>query len=216
MEEWRLRFLEFAVRREALKFGEFTLKSGRKSPYFFNAGSFNTGDDLLEVGRAYAQAIVDSKIEFDVLFGPAYKGIPLAAAAALALAQFHGKSFPYAFNRKEAKGHGDKGLIVGFPLTPGCKVLVLDDVITAGTAIRETTELMKSLECEIAGVVISLDRQEKGATSDLSAIAEVKRDFGVPVVSMINLAHLIEYAKGKSEFAEVAPKMDAYRKEYGA
>jgi len=185
-------FVKFALAQSVLKFGQFTLKSGRTSPYFFNAGLFHSGAALTELGAFYADAIVASGIEFDCLFGPAYKGIPLAAAVAIALYQRHGRSVPYAYNRKEAKDHGEGGLIVG-KLEP--KVLVVDDVITAGTAIRESMDIIGSQDgCSVVGVVVAMDREERmSEDSELSAIQQVKRDFGIPVASVARMSNLISY-----------------------
>nr|BFE93005.1 orotate phosphoribosyltransferase [Pseudomonas brassicacearum subsp. brassicacearum] len=174
-----------------MRFGEFTLKSGRTSPYFFNAGLFNTGSALAQLGRFYAAAIVESGIPFDVLFGPAYKGIPLAATTAVALAEHHGRDLPWCFNRKEAKAHGEGGSLVGAPLTGD--VLIIDDVITAGTAIREVMQIIGSQEgAKAAGVLIALNRQERG-NGELSAIQEVERDFGIPVISIVSLNQVLEF-----------------------
>ena len=171
MKDYQNDFIEFAIQAGVLRFGEFTLKSGRTSTYFFNAGLFNTGEHLAKLGRCYAQAIVDSGIDFDVLFGPAYKGIPLAAAASIALAEQHGKNIPWCFNRKEAKDHGEGGNLVGSPLVG--RILVIDDVITAGTAIRESVDIIKSAGAELVGVVIALDRQER-VQVERSAIQEIE------------------------------------------
>jgi orotate phosphoribosyltransferase len=173
-------FIELCMRLGVLRFGSFRLKSGRESPYFFNAGLFNTGEAIAAVGRAYAAAIAASGLPFEMLFGPAYKGIPLATVTAAALADHHGRSLPFAFNRKEAKDHGEGGLIVGGPLAG--RVLIVDDVITAGTAIRESIEIIRAAHAQPAGVVLALDRQERGATSALSAVQEVGVQFGIPVV----------------------------------
>ena len=188
MQDYQREFLDFALEAGVLRFGEFTLKSGRISPYFFNAGLFNTGSALARLGRAYAQAIVDSGIQFDVLYGPAYKGIPLAAVTAAALFDQHGIDIPYAFNRKEAKAHGEGGNIVGHPLEG--RILIIDDVITAGTAIRESMDIIESNGARPAGVVIALDRQEKGK-GEHSAIQEVETDYGIPVAAIVRLQNLI-------------------------
>ncbi|MEW8211242.1 MAG: orotate phosphoribosyltransferase, partial [Candidatus Thiodiazotropha taylori] len=177
MQDYQREFLDFALDVEVLRFGEFTLKSGRVSPYFFNAGLFNTGASLARLGRYYAQAIVDSGIEFDVLYGPAYKGIPLAAVTAAALYDQHGLDLPYAFNRKEAKDHGEGGVIVGHPLEG--RIIIIDDVISAGTSVRESVEIIKHEQATPAGVVIALDRQERGQ-GERSAIQEVEADYGLP------------------------------------
>ena len=203
MHDYQQKFIEFAIRRNVLRFGEFTLKSGRTSPYFFNAGLFNTGDDLLQLSKAYAAAIARS--------GPAYKGIPLATVTAMALAT-DGNSKPFAFNRKEKKDHGEGGNIVGAPLQG--KVLIVDDVITAGTAIRESIDIIRAAGAEPAGVLIALDRQEKG-NGELSAIQEVEKEFGIPVVSIIRLEQVLDYLKANPEFAGHAEKVASYRDRYG-
>lgn len=205
-------FLDFAIERGVLRFGEFTLKSGRISPYFFNAGLFNTGDALARLGRYYAQAIVDSGLAFDMLFGPAYKGIPLVATTAVALAEHHGLDLPWCFNRKEAKDHGEGGSLVGAPLSG--RVLVVDDVITAGTAIRESVEIIQAAGATLAGVAISLNREERGR-GQLSAIQEVEESLGVPVISIARLSDLVTHLRGDPERAEVLARLEAYRAEYG-
>lgn len=211
MQPYQKEFLDFALKTQVLRFGDFTLKSGRKSPYFFNAGLFNTGSALARLGRFYAQAIVDSGIGCDLIFGPAYKGIPLAAVTAAALAEHHGLDLPYAFNRKEAKDHGEGGSIVGHPLKG--RVLIIDDVITAGTAIRESLEIIKAQGAVPAGVVIALDRQERGQGSR-SAIQEVEQDHGIPVAAIVRLEHLAQYLADTKE-AGLLGRIDAYRTEYG-
>jgi len=207
-------FIEFALSLNVLRFGEFTLKSGRNSPYFFNAGLFNSGLALAKLGRFYAAAIADSGVAFDVLFGPAYKGIPIASAAAIALADHHGRDLPWCFNRKEAKAHGEGGTLVGAPLQG--QVLIVDDVITAGTAIREVMDIIGQTDAKPAGVVVALDRQEKGK-AELSAIQEVERDFGIPVISIINLNQLIRYMEEQASgsLAQHLPRVKAYRDQYG-
>ncbi|MFA3790915.1 orotate phosphoribosyltransferase [Aliiglaciecola sp. SL4] len=212
MQDYQKAFIEFALARKVLKFGEFTLKSGRKSPYFFNAGLFNTGNDLAKLGQYYAQALIDSGIEYDVLFGPAYKGIPIATTTAVALADKHNIDTPYCFNRKEAKDHGEGGTLVGSPLSG--KIMLVDDVITAGTAIRESMQLIDAHGASLAGVLIALDRQEKGK-GELSAIQEVERDFGTQVASIICLADLVEYLKEQPEMAEHLENIEQYRQDYG-
>ncbi len=212
MEAFQVEFLDLARRYEVLKFGEFTLKSGRVSPYFFNAGAFASGAALAALGRSYAQCIVDSGVEFDVLLGPAYKGIPLAAATAIALADQHGRDTPYAYNRKEAKDHGEGGTLVGAPLQG--KVLVVDDVITAGTAVREVIEMINSAGAELAGVAIGLNRQERGA-GDLSAIQEIEHSYGIPVLSIVDMDHIIEYLERDGGADNVLEDMRAYRQQYG-
>lgn len=205
-------FIRFALETGVLKFGEFQLKSGRLSPYFFNSGLFNTGGSLAELGRFYAQRIAASELSFDVLFGPAYKGIPLAATAAVALADQHQRDIPYAFNRKEAKDHGEGGQLVGAPLTG--KVLIIDDVISAGTSVRESVEIIRASGAEPAGVVIALDRQERGQGT-LSAIQEVAADFKLPVISIINLDDLLRFIENQPELQSHQPAVAAYRREYG-
>jgi orotate phosphoribosyltransferase len=189
MHDYKQAFIQLALARGALRFGSFTLKSGRVSPYFFNAGLFNTGAALAELGACYADAIVAAGLEFDVLFGPAYKGIPLATATATALAQRHGRDVPWVFNRKEAKDHGEGGNLVGAPLSG--RVLIVDDVITAGTAIRESIDIIRAAGAEPCGVALALDRQERGR-GERSAVQEVEQEFGLPVTSIISLADLLE------------------------
>ncbi len=212
MQQYKRDFIQFAIDNQVLRFGQFTLKSGRVSPYFFNAGLFNSGAQLAKLGRFYASAIVDSGIAFDTLFGPAYKGIPLASAAAIALAEQHQRNVPWCFNRKEAKDHGEGGNIVGAPLKG--RVLIIDDVITAGTAIREAMEIIQAAGASAAGVVIALDRQERGK-GELSAIQEVQQNFGMQVVSIISLADLMSYLQGDAKLAEHLPAIEAYRAQYG-
>ncbi|KPD24039.1 orotate phosphoribosyltransferase [Idiomarina zobellii] len=212
MKAYQKEFIEFAIERGVLKFGEFTLKSGRTSPYFFNAGLFNKGSDLARLGRFYAEALVDSGIDFDVLFGPAYKGIPIATATAVALYDQHNQDTPYCFNRKEKKDHGEGGNLVGSALEG--KVMLVDDVITAGTAIREAMDIVQANGAELSGVLIALDRQEKGK-GELSAIQEVERDFGAKVVSIVSLNDVITFLKDDDTFKEYLPKVEAYRAEFG-
>ena len=212
MKAWQREFIEFAISKQVLKFGEFTLKSGRKSPYFFNAGLFNTGRDLAQLGRFYAQALVDSGIDFDLLFGPAYKGIPIATTTAVALADHHQRDLPYCFNRKEVKDHGEGGLLVGSPLEG--RVMLVDDVITAGTAIRESMEIITAHHATLAGVLISLDRQERGREA-ISAIQEVERDYQCRVISIITLKDLISYLEEQPSMAEALDAVKAYREQYG-
>ncbi|EGR0769617.1 orotate phosphoribosyltransferase [Vibrio parahaemolyticus] len=212
MKAYQREFIEFALEKEVLKFGEFTLKSGRKSPYFFNAGLFNTGRDLARLGRFYAAALADSGIEFDVLFGPAYKGIPIATTTAVALADHHDIDTPYGFNRKEAKNHGEGGNLVGSALEG--RIMLVDDVITAGTAIRESMEIIKANGADLAGVLVAIDRQEKGK-GELSAIQEVERDFGCAVISIVSLGDLITYLEEKGNATEHLEAVKAYRVEYG-
>jgi orotate phosphoribosyltransferase len=212
MQDYQKAFIEFALDRQVLRFGEFTLKSGRKSPYFFNAGLFNTGADLAKLGQFYAQALMDSGIQYDVLFGPAYKGIPIATTTAVALADKHGVDTPYCFNRKEKKAHGEGGNLVGSPLQG--RIMLVDDVITAGTAIRESMALLEENGASLAGVLIALDRQEKGK-GELSAIQEVERDFDTQVVSIVTLAHLVEYLEGQQNMMTHLENIKAYRHAYG-
>ena len=212
MQAYQKEFIEFALSQNVLRFGEFTLKSGRTSPYFFNAGLFNSGTALARLGNFYAAAIVESKLNFDVLFGPAYKGIPLATTCAVSLSTQHQIDIPYSFNRKEAKDHGEGGNIVGAPLKGN--ILIIDDVITAGTAIREAMEIIESAGAKPAGVVIALDRQEKG-TGDTSAIQEVEQQYGIPVLSIIKLEHLISYLQNKPELASNLQAVTNYRAQYG-
>lgn len=212
MKAYQREFIEFALEKQVLKFGEFTLKSGRKSPYFFNAGLFNTGRDLARLGRFYAAALVDSGIEFDVLFGPAYKGIPIATTTAVALADHHDVDTPYCFNRKEAKDHGEGGNLVGSKLEG--RVMLVDDVITAGTAIRESMELIQANKADLAGVLVAIDRQEKGK-GELSAIQEVERDFGCAMISIVSLTDLITYLEQQGGNAEHLEAVKAYRAQYG-
>lgn len=212
MKEYQKDFIEFAIEKKVLKFGEFTLKSGRVSPYFFNAGLFNTGKDLARLGRFYAAALMDSKIEFNLLFGPAYKGIPIATTAAVALFDSYNLDIPYCFNRKEAKTHGEGGSLVGSSLQG--KVMLVDDVITAGTAIRESMNIIKAHKAQLAGVLISLDRQEKGK-AELSAIQEIERDYNSKVISIIKLSDLVTFLEKKPEMAEHLDSINLYREKYG-
>jgi orotate phosphoribosyltransferase len=212
MKAYQREFIEFALSKQVLKFGEFTLKSGRKSPYFFNAGLFNSGRDLARLGRYYAAALVDSGIEFDVLFGPAYKGIPIASATSVQLAEIHDRDVPWCFNRKEAKDHGEGGNLVGSPLKG--RIMLVDDVITAGTAIRESMDIIQANGADLAGVLIALDRQEKGK-GELSAIQEVERDYQAKVIAIIQMGDLIRYLEEQPEMAEQLAAMRAYRAQYG-
>jgi len=212
IKDYQYEFIEFAIEAGVLGFGDFTLKSGRISPYFFNSGLFNTGRQLARLGRFYAQAIVDSGIQFDVLFGPAYKGIPLAATAGIALADHHDRDVPWCFNRKEAKDHGEGGNLVGAGLTGG--VLIIDDVITAGTAIREAVDIIQAAGATPAGVVIALDRQERGRDAR-SAIQEVEETLGVRVISIVKLEHLAQYLQDRTDRVEEVEKILAYRAQYG-
>ncbi|MBV6751367.1 MULTISPECIES: orotate phosphoribosyltransferase [Pseudomonas] len=212
MQAYQRDFIRFAIDRGVLRFGEFTLKSGRTSPYFFNAGLFNSGSALAQLGRFYASAIVESGIAFDVLFGPAYKGIPLAAATAVALAEHHGRDLPWCFNRKEAKAHGEGGSLVGAPLAGD--VLIIDDVITAGTAIREVMQIIQAQGAKPAGVLIALNRQERG-NGELSAIQEVERDFAIPVVSIVSLTQVLQFLADDEQLKQHLPAVEAYRAQYG-
>ncbi|MEZ8195342.1 orotate phosphoribosyltransferase [Vibrio cortegadensis] len=212
MKAYQREFIEFALEKEVLKFGEFTLKSGRKSPYFFNAGLFNTGRDLARLGRFYAAALADSGIEFDVLFGPAYKGIPIATTTAVALADHHDVDTPYCFNRKEAKNHGEGGNLVGSDLEG--RIMLVDDVITAGTAIRESMEIIQANGADLAGVLVAIDRQEKGK-GELSAIQEVERDFGCAIISIVSLTDLVTFLEEKGTSVEHLDAVKSYRAQYG-
>lgn len=212
MEKYQSDFIQLAIECQALCFGEFTLKSGRVSPYFFNAGKFQTGAAIAKLGRYYAEAIVASGVPFDLVFGPAYKGIPLAATTAVALADQHNLDMPYCYNRKEAKDHGEGGTLVGAPLAG--KVLIIDDVITAGTAVREVMTIIQQAGAEPAAVVIGLNRQERGK-GDVSAIQEVEQTFGVPVISIINLNHIISYLEAQSDQGDLIQKIKDYRSQYG-
>ena len=212
MKDYQREFIEFALAKQVLRFGEFTLKSGRTSPYFFNAGLFNTGGDLARLGRFYAAALQDSKIDYSLLFGPAYKGIPIATTTAVALADSYDIDMPYCFNRKEAKTHGEGGSLVGSALEG--KVMLVDDVITAGTAIRESMEIIQAHGAELSGVLIALDRQEKGQ-AQLSAIQEVERDFNTQVISIVTLTDLISYLEEKPDMAASLASIKKYREDYG-
>jgi orotate phosphoribosyltransferase len=211
MRDYQRDFIELALEQEVLRFGQFTLKSGRTSPYFFNAGLFNTGHRLAGLGRAYAAAIEREGLDFDVLLGPAYKGIPIVAAAAVQLAERTGRDVGWCFNRKETKDHGEGGLIVGSPLAG--RALVLDDV-TAGTAIREVMQIVDAEGAQVAGIIVAVDRQERGQ-GELSAIQEVERDFGVPVRSIVTFADIIAYVEETGRYAEHLPAIRDYRDEFG-
>jgi len=213
MRAYKSEFLDLALELGVLRFGEFTLKSGRVSPYFFNAGLFSSGYAAAKLGRYYASAIADSEVKFDMLFGPAYKGIPLATLAAAALAEHHDVDVPYAFNRKEAKGHGEGGSIVGAPLSG--KVLIVDDVITAGTAVREAARIITAAGAEVAGLVISLDRQEIGSDSR-SAVQELEQSLKIPVVSIVQLEDLVDMLEESTENAEFLEPVVNYRRQYGS
>ncbi|GLS27148.1 orotate phosphoribosyltransferase [Marinibactrum halimedae] len=218
MQQYQKDFIQLALNHGALCFGEFTLKSGRVSPYFFNAGKFQTGAALAELGRYYAAALQDANLSIDMIFGPAYKGIPLASTTAVALADHHDMDLPYCFNRKEAKGHGEGGTLVGAPLQG--KVLIIDDVITAGTAVREVVEIIRQAGAEPAAVLIGLNRQERGKGA-LSAIQEVERDYGIPVISIIELNDIITFLEQQSvnesslDQDDMLGRVRAYRDNYG-
>jgi orotate phosphoribosyltransferase len=215
MQDYQTQFLDYVISRNILRFGDFTLKSGRQSPYFFNAGLFNTGEALAFIGRCYAAAIIDSGISYDVLFGPAYKGIPLVSAATIGMAEHFKLDVPYCFNRKEAKDHGEGGTIVGSPLAG--RVLVIDDVITAGTAIREVMSIIEAAGATAAGVVVALDREERGQ-GQLSAIGEIREQYGIPVTSIVSLSQIVSYLElnGNEQLAAYLPKLKAYRDQYGS
>jgi len=212
MEKYQHDFIEFAIGAGVLRFGDFTLKSGRISPYFFNAGLFNTGEHLSRLGRFYAQAIVASRIDFDILFGPAYKGIPLAAAAAIALAEQHQRNVPWCFNRKEAKDHGEGGTLVGSEMKG--RILIVDDVISAGTAVRESMDIILANHATPGGVVVALDRQERGQ-GERSAIQEVAAAYGIQVACIVTLEQLLDYLRERPEHAGDAERIQAYRDRYG-
>jgi orotate phosphoribosyltransferase len=212
LQDYKNRFFELALRKGNLRFGSFTLKSGRTSPYFFNAGGFDDGASLAELARCYAAAIVDSSLKFDMLFGPAYKGIPLAAACSMVLHQDHGRNLPYAFNRKEAKDHGEGGTIVGAPLEG--RVLIIDDVISAGTSVRESIGIIEAAGATAAGVAIALDRQERGK-GELSAVQEVYRDYKLQCVSIAGLDDLIAYLESSGSGSVDLAAIQQYRDDYG-
>lgn len=213
MQEYQREFIRFSIDRGVLQFGEFTLKSGRTSPYFFNSGLFNSGSSLAQLGRFYAAAIVESGISFDVLFGPAYKGIPLATATAVALAEHYARDVPWCFNRKESKVYGEGGYLVGGALKGD--VLIIDDVITAGTAICEVMKTISSQDgAKVSGVMIALNRQECGS-SNLSAIQEVERDFGIPVMSIVSLDQVLQFLEGTPQFSQHLPAIRSYRENFG-
>ena len=209
--DFTAQFIDFAIKKQVLRFGEFKTKAGRLSPYFFNAGLFNDGESLMKLGEFYAAAILKSGVKFDMLFGPAYKGITLAASISIALAR-QGHNFPYAYNRKEAKDHGEGGTIVGAPLKG--RILIVDDVISAGTSVRESVEMIKAAGATPAGVAIAIDRQERG-TNELSAVQEVEKESSMPVIKIATLADLIEFLEGAAELAEYKQAVQAYRNEYG-
>lgn len=214
MQAYQKEFLQFVIENDILRFGEFTLKSGRTSPYFFNAGLFNTGNKLSFLAKCYAAAINEAQMDFDVMFGPAYKGIPLAATTSVALASEHGIDKPYCFNRKEAKDHGEGGSIVGSPLQG--KVMIIDDVITAGTAIREAADIINANGAQLAGIAVAMDRQEKGS-GELSAIQEIEQQYQIKIVSIITLQDIISYLQqaDDSGLNQYLDAVNAYRNEYG-
>lgn len=212
MENYKQQFIEFALARQVLKFGEFTLKSGRISPYFFNAGLFNQGADLARLGEFYAAALQDAGLQYDMIFGPAYKGIPIATAVSIALFNRFHINKPVCFNRKETKDHGEGGNLIGSPLRG--KVLLVDDVITAGTAIRESMQIIQANEAQLSAVLIALNRQERG-NSELSAIQEVERDYQCDVLSIIDFADLMAFIETQPEYQQYLPAMRAYREQYG-
>jgi len=214
VQDYQRDFIEFAIQQQVLQFGEFTLKSGRISPYFFNMGLFNSGLALAKLGRFYASAIADANLDFDVLFGPAYKGVPIVSTTAVALAEHHDRNLPWCFNRKEAKKHGEGGLLVGAPLKG--RVMIIDDVITAGTAIREVVEIIVREGAEPAAVVIALDRLERGA-GELSAIQEVERDYDISVISIVNLQQIMTCLNDSKDSVQQAAlkNISAYRDQYG-
>ena len=212
MENYKQQFIEFALARQVLKFGEFTLKSGRVSPYFFNAGLFNQGADLARLGEFYAAALQDAGLQYDMIFGPAYKGIPIATAVSIALFNRFDINKPVCFNRKETKDHGEGGNLIGSPLCG--KVLLVDDVITAGTAIRESMQIIQANEAQLSAVLIALNRQERG-NGELSAIQEVELDYQCDVLSIIDFADLMAFIETQPEYQQYLPAMRAYREQYG-
>jgi orotate phosphoribosyltransferase len=208
----KIDFIEFTLSANVLRFGDFTTKAGRQSPYFFNSGLFTDGDAIAKLGRFYAQAILNAKIEFDMLYGPAYKGITLSASTAIALSSFN-RNVPFAFNRKEAKAHGEGGVTIGAPVSG--RVLIVDDVISAGTSVRESIEVIESAGATPCGIVVSLDRQERGTGTE-SAIQEIERDFKLPVINLFCLDDLVDYLSQRPEMADKLDRVSQYRAEYGA
>ncbi|MFI4937838.1 MAG: orotate phosphoribosyltransferase [Candidatus Berkiellales bacterium] len=213
MEGYQKTFIELALKHQVLKFGEFKLKSGRMSPYFFNVGQFNTGEALNTLGNCYAAAIAEADFSFDVIFGPAYKGIPLACSAAISLSLNHHQDVPYAFNRKETKDHGEGGQVIGASLNQQ-RVLIIDDVITAGTAIRESLDIIQGANGKVAGIVIALDRQEKGQ-GEKSAIQEIQAALNIPIKAIITFENIMEYVGNSGSFAAFQTPLNAYRQQYG-
>lgn len=213
MSSYKHEFIKFALSQDVLKFGEFTLKSGRISPYFFNAGLFNTGASMARLGDYYSQAIQEANFDTDLIYGPAYKGIPLAAVTAAVLYQKYNKDIAYAYNRKEVKDHGEGGTIVGHPLA-GKNILVIDDVISAGTSVRESFDIIEQQKATLSGVIVALDRQEKG-TGETSAIQEVEKDYNIRVASIINLHDLIQFLQEVPEYHEHLEKIEVYKNDYG-
>ncbi len=213
MQEYQLEFIEFAISKQVLRFGEFTLKSGRVSPYFFNSGLFNDGNSLTQLGRFYAAAVEDAGISFDMIYGPAYKGIPLASTMAVAFAEHHDKNYPFCFNRKEVKDHGEGGITFGAEIAG--TVLIIDDVISAGTSVRESIDIINKLGGSTAGVVVAVDRQEKGQ-GDQSAIQEVEQAHGIKVISIISLNNIIQYLEERGELQPHLEAIQAYKARYGA
>ena len=214
MQAYKSEFLELALELEVIQFGEFTLKSGRISPYFFNAGRFNSGYAAAKLGRCYAAAIASLEVEFDVLFGPAYKGIPLVALAASALAEHHDRDYPFAFNRKEAKDHGEGGAIVGANVS-GKKVLILDDVVTAGTAVKEVATVIGDAGGTPVGVLVALDREEIGSRARIPAKEQLEAEIGIAIYSIVSLTDFVEHLEENDEYAARLPDMKAYRNRYG-
>jgi orotate phosphoribosyltransferase len=213
MKAYKTEFLELALELEVLKFGQFTLKSGRVSPYFFNAGGFNTGYAAAKIGRVYAAAVASIDIKFDMLFGPAYKGIPLVVLAAAALAEHHDLDYAYAYNRKEAKDHGEQGKSIGAPIAG--RVLILDDVITAGTSIREVSEIIREAGGTPAGVLVALDREEVGTRAGIPASQQMEAEIGIPIRSIVSLTDLLDHLEESREYAAQLPAVRAYRHRYG-
>ena len=211
MSDFRQEFIEFAISHNVLRFGEFKTKAGRLSPYFFNAGRFNDGDSLRKIGQFYAKAILAAQLPFDMLFGPAYKGIPLVSAVSISLSEI-GSNYPFCFNRKEAKDHGEGGSIVGLPLSG--RVLIVDDVISAGVSVRETVDLIRASDAIPCGVIIALDRMERGSEG-LSAAQEVRQIYGIPVVSIINLDNLMNYLQDRDDLVLNLRAVESYRAQYG-